>query len=66
MSIDTDGDASNDHWGVRAVFDAAGQFLALREGEMSAPSGGSGGGAGGDAVPSDVFPHPGLPMVVIR
>jgi hypothetical protein len=47
----TDGDSSNDFLG--ASFDGTDVVL----GELSTPSAGSGGGAGGDSIPDVVFPH---------
>ncbi|MFT7540866.1 MAG: hypothetical protein ACI9K5_001831 [Gammaproteobacteria bacterium] len=52
QSVFIDGDPTNDFWG-RGLTDDGHLIL----GELSFPVGGRGGGAGGDAVPSTVFPH---------
>ena len=49
----TDGDPTNDFFGAR--FSIGGVQL----GELSFPDPGAGGGAGGDALPSNAFPIPG-------
>jgi hypothetical protein len=49
-----DGDPTNDFWGIGFDRDTR----RLVQGELAAPAGGSGGGAGGDAVPAASFPHP--------
>jgi hypothetical protein len=51
-SVFVDGDPLNDFWGVKR--NAHGALV----GESTKPIGGSGGGAGGDAAPTAVFPNP--------
>lgn len=53
ISVFRDGDPTNDFWGFG--LSGGGQLIV---GELAFPVGGRGGGAGGDAVPSSVFPHP--------
>lgn len=48
---------SNDYFGVRPVLGPHGA-LALVRGELAGLMAGYGGGGGGNAVPSDQFPHP--------
>ncbi|MEZ6015471.1 MAG: hypothetical protein R3F49_10180 [Planctomycetota bacterium] len=48
----SDGDATNDFWGRRAT------LFGVQQGEAPRPTGGRGGGAGGDASRSGIYPSP--------
>lgn len=55
----TDGDPTNDFFGVRAETDpTSGSLLRLVAGELAQPWAGYGGGGGGDSVPAGSFPNP--------
>jgi hypothetical protein len=53
-----DGDPDNDFFGKQVVREGSDGVLELVQGELTGLQGGYGGGGGGDAVPSDVFPQP--------
>ncbi|MDH3592740.1 MAG: hypothetical protein OER88_12720, partial [Planctomycetota bacterium] len=56
-SILVDGNPDNDYFGLKPVVEG-GVLVDRLRGELRQPSAGVGGGAGGDAVPANTFPHP--------
>ncbi len=53
-----DGRRENDFYGIAPKLDGDGRLIGTIRGELEHPSAGHGGGAGGDAIPSSVFPAP--------
>jgi len=60
----TDGDPSNDFFGVQPVVDASGAVVARRRGELDHVHAGSGGGSAGDSIVADSLPLPAFPALL--
>jgi len=54
----TDGDPTNDYFGVLPIVDGSGAVVARRRGELEGIHAGSGGGNGGDSILASQFPAP--------
>jgi hypothetical protein len=60
----TDGDPSNDFFGIEPVVDGSGAVVARRRGELDHIHAGAGGGNGGDSILADAFPPPPDPALL--